>query len=185
VKRLALAILAAAALGAQGFISAQPGDRKEAAAIFVERIAPVLMHPRCLNCHTNVAFPRQGDERRRHDFLVSRGPTDSGPPGFGCATCHQDSNQPTTGVPGAPNWHLAPLAMGWEGLSPGVLCRNLKDPRRNGGKDLHALAEHMGRDPLVLWGWSPGPGRTPVPVPHREFALAVERWAALGGACPS
>jgi hypothetical protein len=43
-----------------------------------------------------------------------------------CQTCHQTVNTADGRVPGAPDWHLAPRAMGWEGLSAGELCRSIK-----------------------------------------------------------
>ena len=30
------------------------------------------------------------------------------------------------------------------------------------------IVEHMST-PLVLWGWRPGDGRTPIPMPQQEF----------------
>jgi hypothetical protein len=38
--------------------------------------------------------------------------------------------------------------------------------------------------PLVLWGWNPGEGRTPVPMPQKEFLAKVKEWAGKGAACP-
>jgi hypothetical protein len=148
-------------------------------------IAAVLRYPRCLNCHTTTAFPRQGDDRHPHVNLVRRGPDDRGVPGQRCGTCHQAENNPASGVPGKPDWHLAPLAMGWEGLSDAQLCRVLKDPRRNGGRDLRALAEHLERDPLVAYGWDPGAGRQPVPIPREELVRLMAAWAGAGAPCPS
>ena len=46
--------------------------------------------------------------------------------------------------------------------------------KRNGGKDLAALVKHVSADPSVLWGWSPGFGRAPVPVPDAKFARAFK-----------
>ena len=74
--------------------------------------------------------------------------------------------------------------MVFEGLDAKTLCEQLKDPARNGGKDLNALVHHVSTDPLVLWGWSPGPGRTPVPVAHAEFVAAFKGWAGAGAPCP-
>lgn len=179
VAMAALAVTHAASATEPDNAHAQEGQR-----IFSERIAPVLTHPRCLNCHTRVDFPRQGDDRHRHTLLVGRGPQDNGAPGLRCSTCHQASNQDASGVPGAPNWHLAPLAMAWENLSAGELCRALKDPAKNGARDLEALLHHMSSDALVLWGWQPGAWRQPVAIPHGEFVTALSRWAELGGPCP-
>jgi hypothetical protein len=41
-----------------------------------------------------------------------------------------------------------------------------KDPQRNGHRTPEQIVEHM-HTPLVLSGWSPGDGRTPVPIPQR------------------
>src|SRR5262252_818945 len=81
------------------------------------RMADVLRHPRCLNCHPMGDFPRQADDRHRHRMLVMRGPDDRGDVSLPCTTCHQRVNTADGRVPGAPNWHLAPRRMGWEGRS--------------------------------------------------------------------
>lgn len=181
IRSIMAAALAGITLGAVTEAAAQV---QSGALVFAERIAPVLTHPRCLNCHTVTGFPRQGDGRRRHDFLVARGPKDSGAPAMQCATCHQASNQTASGIPGAPHWQLAPLSMGWEGLDAGALCRALKDPRKNGNRDLAKLVQHMTSDPLVLWGWAPGGDRAPVPIAQADFSRALGEWANSGAACP-
>src|SRR5215472_3559746 len=76
-------------------------------AVMFPRIASVLQHPRCLNCHTMTDFPRQGDDRHPHLFGVSRGPDDRGLPMGRCTSCHCSANNDATGVPG--RGHLAPL----------------------------------------------------------------------------
>ena len=94
-----------------------------------EPVARVLTHPRCMNCHTLTDYPRQGDDRHRHSMNVRRGPDNHGLPGMVCTTCHNRANNGASGVPGADeDWHLAPLSMGWEGLSRRQLCETLKDP---------------------------------------------------------
>jgi hypothetical protein len=40
-------------------------------------------------------------------------------------------------------------------------------------------------DKLVLWAWNPGEGRSPVPMPHEEFAAKVKQWQAAGAPCPA
>ncbi len=107
------------------------------------RIAEVLRHPRCMNCHPVGDSPRQTDDRHLHRMLVARGPDDRGTPAMRCSTCHQTVNTADGRVPGAPHWHLAPRSMGWEGLSDGALCRALKDPKRNGGRSVPSLVRHM------------------------------------------
>lgn len=146
-------------------------------------IAEVLRHPRCMNCHTVTDFPRQGDERRRHAQLVMRGEDGHGAPTLPCAACHQDTNIDHAGVPGAPHWHLAPLSMGWEGLTDTQLCQTLIDRGRNGDRSIDSLLEHMRSDPLVLWGWNPGAGRTLPPLTHPQFMDALQAWRAAGAPC--
>src|SRR3954469_12185225 len=116
-------------------------DAARSQASFIQ-IAKVLRHPRCMNCHTATDFPRQGNERRRHDMMVLRGSDNHGAPAMRCSSCHQNINQ-ENGVPGAPNWGLAPLSMAWEGLDDHQLAEVLKDPARNGRRSLEQLYEHM------------------------------------------
>ena len=87
--------------------------RREGLAAW-HKLYSVLTHPRCINCHTATNYPEHGDDRHRHLFNVVRGSAGTGVPGLNCATCHQQSNADATGVPGAPNWRLAPLSMAWQ-----------------------------------------------------------------------
>jgi hypothetical protein len=158
-------------------------SRQRGLDAFVE-VAKVLRHPRCLNCHTATNFPRQGDDRHLHANLVRRGPDDHGAPGMRCSTCHQTENNASSGVPGKPNWHLAPLSMAWEGLSDSALCRTLKDRRRNGGRDLDALVKHISNDPLVSYGWDPGGRRAAIPAPRETMVEHMKAWVRSGAVCP-
>lgn len=160
-------------------------DDAAAAAAF-EAIMPVLHHPRCMNCHSMGDFPRQGDDSHQHTMNVRRGPDGDGLPGVKCSTCHQDHNLSGQHMPpGAPDWHLPSpkMAMIWEGLSSRELCELFKDPAQNGNRNVEQIVEHMST-PLVRWGWDPGEGRTPVPMPEAEFLAKVNEWAARGAACP-
>lgn len=166
----------------------QSATRKNdaAAAAAFEAIVPVLRHPRCMNCHSTGDFPRQGDDSHRHTMDIRRGPDGHGANAVKCSTCHQDHN--VVGLhtpPGAPDWGLPPPAMPmiWEGHSDRQLCELFKDPQRNGHRDVAHIVEHM-HTPLVLWGWDPGEGRTPIPSSEAEFLRNVEAWAANGAACP-
>jgi hypothetical protein len=150
------------------------------AEIFTE-MAKVLQHPRCMNCHVSGKSPKQGDDGRVHMPPVERGADGRGS-ALTCKTCHTDKNGPV--APGAPDWHLAPVAMAWEGLSVAELCRALTDKSKNGGRDAAALAKHLTEDPLVQWGWNPGGTRKPVPIAKEPFAKLVSDWASAGGACP-
>ena len=103
-----------------------------------------------------------------------------------CATCHQTANlQGEKRPPGAPNWHLAPRVMVFEGRSPGQLCEQLKNPATNGGKTLEQIHHHVAEDALVKWGWSPGEGRSTPRVSHADFAAAVRTWIDAGAHCPA
>jgi hypothetical protein len=154
-------------------------------------VQKVLQHARCQNCHIPGDAPLQFDDGRVHAQSVVRGPEGKGAPGLACASCHATQNPPASyGAhmpPGAPNWHLPPPEhkMVFIDLSAGELCRSLKDPAENGGRDLAALLEHVSQDELVLWGWDPGVGRAPVDVPHDEFVAAFRRWMDAGAPCPS
>src|SRR3989442_14712186 len=84
-------------------------------------------------------------------------------------------------VPGAPNWHLAPSSMKWEGLTKQQICEEMKDPARNGGRRTgKAVIEHMKVDPLVLWAWTPGAGRTTPPISHEQFVRELEASVKTG-----
>jgi hypothetical protein len=148
-------------------------------------VARVLRHPRCLNCHPSGDRPHVGDAARLHDMNVQRGLGGFGVPGMGCAACHRDRNQDAVHVPGAPNWHLAPRSMGWEGLDDHELAEAIKDRAKNGNRSLAELRSHLAEDPLVLWGWQPGVGREPVPVPHDVFVAAFDAWVAAGAPSPA
>src|SRR4030088_691479 len=82
-----------------------------------QQVYSVLTSPRCINCHTATNYPQQGDDQHRHFANVIRGPEGKGVPGLNCASCHQQENADSTGVPGGPNWHLAPLSMQWQDLN--------------------------------------------------------------------
>ena len=162
-----------------------PRDPVAAAAAF-EAMVPALRNPRCMNCHSTGDYPRQGNDSHRHTMDVRRGPDGDGVNAVKCSTCHQDHN--TVGVltpPGAPDWHLPSPAMPmiWEGLTDRQLCELLKDPRQNGNRTVAQIVEHMST-PLVLWGWHPGEGRTPIPMPQQEFLAKVSEWATNGATCP-
>jgi hypothetical protein len=185
----------AAIMAAVGVFAAGDGVRRLAAQ---DRLAPdteifwqiatVLQHPRCMNCHTRVEYPRQGSDRHRHTMNIVRGPTDHGAPGFQCSTCHQSVNQAASGVPGAQDWHLAPLRMAWEDLAVGDLCRALLDPSK-GGMKADQFVPHF-QTGLVRWAWSPGFDRrgqereTP-PIPYERFIALTRQWVGEGTPCPN
>ena len=106
-------------------------------AIFTEA-AKVLTHPRCMNCHPATDRPLQGNDMHPHEPLVTRETA--------CVTCHTDRNftlmerASYRSIPGHPRWMVAPIEMAWEGRSVGEICRQIKDPARNGGRDLKLLS---------------------------------------------
>ena len=167
----------------------QAGGRTEPSAAAFAAVATVLMSPRCGNCHTLTEFPRQGDDRHPHLFHVTRGSADHGAAGLPCSSCHGQSNNALSGVPGAPDkWRLAPIGMGWEGLSTAELCDHLKDPQRNGHRSGADIIDHL-KSPFVMWSWSPGtdphgrPRNAPA-VAYADFIKAAETWVSTGAACP-
>ena len=163
-----------------------PVERQVTAAAAFEDIVPVLRHPRCMNCHSTGDFPRQGNDSHRHTMQVRRGPDGEGADPVKCSTCHQDHNLVGLHMPpGAPDWHLPSpeMPMIWEGLTDRQLCELLKDPQQNGHRTVQQIVVHMST-PLVLWGWHPGEGRSPVQMPQDDFQAKVQQWASNGAACP-
>jgi hypothetical protein len=168
-----------------GAVFGQGTDREQSVDAF-RQIARVMRSPRCMNCHTTSDYPRQGDNRRRHDQSVQRGTDDRGVAPMQCSSCHQDDNSPGGGyVPGASEWHLAPRAMSWEqARSDKELCEGLLDKTRNGNREARGMVIHMTNDPLVQWAWSPGSGRRPPPIAQDDFHALLQRWESTGAACP-
>lgn len=118
---------------------------------------------------------------------VVRGPEGMGKNGVWCSTCHQDKNLPEEHMPpGAPGWQLptADMPMIFEGRTPRQLCEQLKDPAQNGHRSAEDMLEHVRDAPIVVWGWHPGEGRTPVPLSHEEFVRQMTEWVEKGQACP-
>lgn len=179
----ALSLVAAIATSDTGWT--QAADAEEAASLAAwDKIAAVLQHPRCLNCH-QLERPLQGDTRRVHIPPVARGNDNMGAGAMRCHNCHNDTgNNEMSGVPGAPHWQLAPTSMLWEGLSTADLCRTLKNPALNGNRSPEAIIEHMNTEKLVLWGWNPGGRREPIPISHRDFVGLLKVWVSGGAVCP-
>jgi hypothetical protein len=156
-------------------------------ALFIAFVS-VLRHPRCMNCHSRGDFPRQGDDGHPHAMNVRRGSEGHGATAEKCSTCHQGHNLVGAHLPpGAPNWALPPptTPMIWQDLTDAQICRSIKDPKQNKNRSLDQLVEHLTQDKLVMWGWNPGEGRTPIPMPHEEFVAKVKQWQAAGATCPT
>jgi hypothetical protein len=164
-------------------VVSSPANPDAAAAAFGQ-VANVIRHPRCMNCHTVTEFPRQGDDRHRHQQLVLRGHMNNGVGAMKCMSCHQAQNSADGKVPGAPHWSLAPLSMGWEHLKGDkALCEAIKDKSKNGDRSVEQLVHHLTADPLVQWAWAPG-DRHPPPISQSEFHRFAREWAKHGAACP-
>jgi hypothetical protein len=158
-------------------------------ALFAEA-AKVITSPRCMNCHPSGDHPTQGNDEHVHQPAATRGEAGVGIPGLVCAACHTDKNFPLVGatsyqsIPGHPRWGLAPIEMAWQGKASAEICRQIKDPARNGGRSLALLHEHMAKDDLVGWAWHPGPGRRPAPGTQEEFGAIIAAWIESGAECP-
>jgi cytochrome c5 len=168
---------------------AKAPDPAKARAAFNEA-AKVFFSARCANCHPASDTPTQGDTMTPHTMGVTRGKDGHGVYGQRCNTCHQNENLPGEHMPPgtSKDWHMPPAdqKMVFQGLTNGQLCRNFKDPSKNGGhKTLAAAMEHVqSRDPLVVWAWDPGNGRTVPPMGLEAFLAKVQEWVDNGGACP-
>jgi hypothetical protein len=152
-------------------------DPQARSRLLFAEAAKVIMHPRCMNCHPASDRPTQSDDMHVHSPPVTRGADGGGVPGNTCGACHMDRNVailagqqiPFQSIPGHPRWGLAPIEMAWEGKSITEICGQLKDPQRNGGRNLDLLHEHLAHDDLVAWGWHPG--RDAIPCPARRKDL--------------
>ncbi|UJH68770.1 hypothetical protein [Allomuricauda sp. SCSIO 65647] len=154
------------------------------------KMMDVLTHERCVNCHPSDNVPKQGDDSHPHYFGIERGEHNLGYQATNCTTCHQTENNPYSGVPGAPEWSLAPHSMRWEGLDRFEIAESMMDPQRNGGRTPEETLHHLTEHELVLWAWTPGVDaegnqRELPPVPLEEYREAVKKWFEEGHKIPS
>jgi hypothetical protein len=163
-------------------------DRAERSRALFTEVGRVLTHPRCMNCHPAGDHPLQGADHHEHRPTVWR--NDTGHFGTPCGECHTERNVPLheaasyKSIPGHPRWGVAPLEMAWQSKSLGEICRQLKDPAKNGGRDLKLLQDHVAHDDLVAWGWNPGEGREPAPGTQQLAGELVQAWIDSGAECP-
>jgi len=87
-------------------------------------------------------------------------------------------------IPGHDRWFLAPIEMAWQGKTISQICEQLKDPQRNGGRNLELLHDHLAHDDLVAWGWHPGEGRDPAPGSQEQLGDLARAWIETGSVCP-
>jgi len=146
----------------------------------------VLTHQRCVNCHPSDDVPKQGEDSHHHRFGIVRDNVGSA---TNCNTCHQDSNNAFSGVPGAPEWSLAPHSMRWEGLSRIEIAESMMNPENNGNRSAEDIMHHLTEHELVLWAWEPGVDASGEPrelPPHSKevYIEAVKKWIELGAVIP-
>jgi hypothetical protein len=163
-----------------------------------KRIEAVVTHPRCANCHVDAnAIPMwtpAGETKTRvHGMNIHGGQSRMGTETIPCSTCHMTSTLPNDPAP-APlrsgiEWQLAPVAFIWFGKSGAEICAQMRDPKRNGGRDAAGLVEHLRHDAslsgFIPRGWEPGAGRTTPPGTFEEHVKDVARWGAAGQPCPN
>jgi cytochrome c5 len=184
----ALAVLALATVkGAPRSSTASPKPDAAASREAFLQVYKVFVSPRCQNCHPSGDAPLQGDDSHPHIQNVKRGKDGHGVYGMRCDTCHQSANLAGDHMPpGNSKWALPPPEhkMVFVGRTPAQLCRQLKDPKQNGGRSLQQLFEHVSSDDLVGWGWDPGDGRTLPPLNRADTSAQMKVWIDGGAACP-
>lgn len=163
-----------------------------------DRINNVVSHPRCSNCHVGPDnIPRWSGlgygPDRKHGMNINAGESRVGAEAIACATCHVTSSTPNDHPHAPPHaniaWQLAPVEFAWFGRSSRDICLQMKDPRKNGGRDVMVLAHHLADDAshqgFIQWGWNPGAGRQPVPYTLQATVNDVLAWGAAGMPCPA
>jgi cytochrome c5 len=185
---LALAAFALATVeAASRHSTASPKPDAAASREAFLQVYKVFTSPRCQNCHPSGDAPLQGDDSHAHLQNVKRGKDGQGVYGMRCDTCHQSANLAGEHMPpGNPKWALPPPEhkMVFVGRTPAELCRQLKDPKQNGGRSLQQLFEHGSADDLVGWGWNPGDGRSLPPLNRADTSAQMKVWIDGGAACP-
>lgn len=164
--------------------SINPDDMSSETAF--HQMMDVLTHQRCVNCHPNDNVPKQSDDSHPHLFGVQRAVDIES---VKCNTCHQKENNSYSGVPGAPDWALAPPSMAWEGLDRFQIAESMMDPERNGNRTAEDIMHHLTEHELVLWAWEPGVNSEGVerelpPVSKEDYIKAVKIWIDKGAVIP-
>lgn len=210
MKRALIAVVFAASATAAlaGFVAAKdeaakdvlpPGSVSRAEGLEAwKRIEAVVTHPRCANCHVDAdAIPMwtpAGETRPRvHGMNIRGGESRIDAEAFPCSSCHMISTEANEPAPAPPragiDWQLAPADFTWFGKSGAEICAQLKDPKRNGGRDAVGLLEHLRRDAslngFIPRGWTPGAGRATPPGTFEEHVKDMALWGAAGQPCPN
>jgi hypothetical protein len=129
-------------------------DASASQASFLQ-VYKVLLLPRCANSHPSGEAPPQGDDSQVHMQNDNRGKDGHGVTAMRCNTCDQEQDFPGNNMPpDNPKWSLpAPEhKMVFVGRPAGALCRQIKDPKQNGGRTLEQLFDHVAHDDLVAGG---------------------------------
>ena len=200
MTRLILAALALAAAPALAEVDiTPPATATEAEGLEAwTRIYEVASHPRCSNCHTGASDrpmwsgPSYG-KTRVHGMNIRAGESRIGAEYIPCQTCHTTKSEdwdnanamPHTAPRVAMFWQLAPVEADWFGRSSVQICEQLRDPARNGDRDMLALAEHLDHDLILHWAWNPGGGREPAPYSLQEHVNDILIWGVAGMPCPT
>ena len=172
------------------FVGTMGDAQREAVSIAAfNEAAKVFFSARCANCHPAGDVPTQGDAMTPHAQGVTRGKDGKGVYGMKCTTCHQNENLEGDHMPPGTSvdWHMPPedQKMVFQGLTAGQLCRSFTDPNKNGGFSAKDVMEHIHkRDPLVMWGWEPGNGRSVPPLTFEQFEAKIDEWLKNGAKCP-
>ena len=171
-------------------------SREEGLAAW-ERIHEVVSHPRCANCHTGESNrpmwsgPEFG-KARPHGMNINAGLSRIGAETVTCQACHVTSTRPND-TPHAPphtgmEWRLAPVEFVWFGVPEGEICRQMRNPDTNGGRDGAELVEHIPHDVemqgFIEWAFDPGGGREAAPGTLQEHLDDTVTWVAAGMPCP-
>jgi hypothetical protein len=159
------------------------------------RIYEVVSHPRCANCHVGAdnlpmwSGPSFG-ETRPHGMNIDAGLSRIGAEYLLCSTCHvnasaldRGNDEPHAAPRVATVWRLAPVEAEWFGKSSEFICKQLRDPARNGRRDYMALAKHLGHDVILHWAWNPGGNRQPAPYSLQNHVDDILAWGVAGTPC--
>lgn len=162
-----------------------------------KRIEAVVTHPRCANCHVDAGgipiwTPAGETKSRVHGMYIHGGVSRIGAEAIPCSTCHMTSTLPNDPAPAPPRagipWQLAPVEFLWYGRSGAEICKQLRDPARNGGRDAVALLAHLRHDAslngFIPRGWEPGEGRSTPPGTFEDHVRDMAEWGAAGQPCP-
>lgn len=169
----------------------ESATRAEGLAAF-DRIFEVTSHPRCSNCHvgpSNLPMwsgPSYG-KTRPHGMNINAGESRIGAETQPCSVCHAYreslNDMPHAAPQVAMTWMLAPVEAEWFGKSADHVCQQLRDPDRNGGRDMMDLAAHLDHDLILHWAWNPGGGREAAPYSLQEHVDDILVWGVAGFPC--